>query len=91
MVFAPGANRVVTSIADSLAQNKVPHEVFSGREAKRRYPHQLKIPDEYTCVFEDGGGILKSQNAVAAFQVHIVHVYTVCPCLQSSIYCPTCV
>jgi glycine/D-amino acid oxidase-like deaminating enzyme len=68
LVFGPSENGAMVSIADSLARGKVPYEVFSGREANLRYPHQLKIPDTYTCVYEDGGGSLNAQKSVMAFQ-----------------------
>ena len=78
----------MVSIADSLARGKVPYEVFSGREANLRYPHQLKIPDTYTCVYEDGGGSLNAQKSVMAFQVprqiielpHVYNIYSLLHC-----------
>lgn len=52
----------------SLGERQVPHEVFTGEEANRRYP-QLKIPADYRCVFEKDGGILLADKALTAFQV----------------------
>ena len=68
-MFGPSDSKEVRSVADSLAKNKVPHDVFSGRDANSRYPHQLRLPDDYICVYEDGGGFLNAQKAVMAFQV----------------------
>jgi monomeric sarcosine oxidase len=68
LVFGPRHNSAVVSTAESLASGQVAHERFSGREANRRYPAQLKLPHDYMCVFEEGGGILHSQRAVLAFQ-----------------------
>lgn len=69
IVFGPRDCEEVKSVAESLSKNKVPHDVFSGHDANIRYPHQLRLPDDYYCVYEDGGGILNSQNALMAFQV----------------------
>ena len=71
-MFGPPQNSAVSSTARSLASGRVPHQTFSGREANRRYPQQLKLPEDYTCVFEEGGGILNAQRAVLAFQVQTV-------------------
>ena len=49
--------------------NDIPHEVMSGREANQRYPDQLKLPDDYKCVYEGSGGIILAAKALAAFQV----------------------
>jgi sarcosine oxidase/L-pipecolate oxidase len=68
LVFGPRKNIAVSSTAHSLASGQVPHEQFSGREANRRYSQQLKLPEDYQCVFEEGGGILNAQKAVLAFQ-----------------------
>ena len=73
MMFGPSDNRAVTCVADSLARHNVSHQVFNGHEANKRYPNQFKIPDNYSCVFEEKGGILQAQKAVAAFQVHNIH------------------
>ena len=79
-MFGPPKNSAVSSTARSLASGRVPHQTFSGREANRRYPQQLKLPEDYTCVFEEGGGILNAQRAVLAFQVYIQTVFfSSCP------------
>ena len=69
LVFGSSAGSDVANTVNSLSSNKIAHEVFSGREANLKYPHQLKIPDTYRCVHEDGGGILYAQKAVMTFQV----------------------
>lgn len=63
----PDVPELVQTI-QSLEENQVAHEVFSGEEANKKYP-QLKIPAEYMCVFEKDGGILLADKALAAFQV----------------------
>lgn len=68
-MLGPNDAAAVLSTADSLASSGVAHEVFSGRDANLRYPHQLKLPDTHKCVYEDGGGILNAQKAVLTFQV----------------------
>ena len=59
----------IQAYIDSMKGCGVPYEAFSGKEANRRYPHQLKLPDNYSCVFEDDGGILRANRALAALQV----------------------
>ena len=61
LVFGPDSNTGVAATADSLASGGMAHERFTGQEANRRYPHQLRLPDDYQCVSEEGGGILYSQ------------------------------
>ena len=68
-MFGPNDSPVVRTHKQSLRQCNVPHEVFAGSEANRRYPDQLKLPDSYACVFERDGGILRANKAVAALQV----------------------
>ena len=75
LVFGPDSNTGVAATAESLASGGVAHERFTGQEANRRYPHQLRLPDDYQCVFEEGGGILYSQRAVLAFQVICAYKY----------------
>ena len=77
LVFGPPTDPDVLSTARSLASGNVPYEELSGREANRRYPQQLKLPEDHRCVFEEGGGILNAQRAVLAFQVKLY-------CLQHS-------
>ena len=69
MVFGESNAPYVVTTAESLRQANIAHEVFTGHEAKRRYPHQLKIPDTYMCVREEDGGILYAQRALKAVQV----------------------
>ena len=53
----------------SLEANNIEHQVLSGEEANLKYPHQLQLPNDYTCVFEEYGGILRASKAVATIQV----------------------
>lgn len=69
LVFGPANSVSVAETAKSLASNGIFHEAFSGEEANKRYPHQLKLPANSKCVFEKDGGILFANKALAAFQV----------------------
>ena len=85
-MFGPRKNAAVHATAHSLARGQVPHERFSGREANRRYPHQLKLPEDYECVFEEGGGILYSQRAVQTFQVCMNTSLSPCTLISLSVF-----
>lgn len=73
LVFGPKGNSGVESVVTSLGTHGVAHEVLSGSEANSKYPQQLKLPEDFTCVFEEGGGILRASKAVFAFQVNALH------------------
>ena len=45
------------------------HKIMTGREVNELYPKQFKLPNDYLCVTEEDGGILKANTAVAALQV----------------------
>ena len=86
-MFGPKGNSGVDSIVTSLSTHGVGHEVFSGSEANSRYPQQLKLPDDYSCVFEGGGGILRASKAVFALQVNSLYD---CLCVWYSCFLRTC-
>ena len=44
---------------------------FLSVQANQRYPHQLKLPSNYQCLFDEDGGILLAARCVAAFQVRL--------------------
>ena len=69
LVIGPDGSLGVTDYIKSLASSSLPHEVFSGEEANRRYPHELKLPARTVCVLEENGGIIFASKALAAFQV----------------------
>ena len=71
MVFGPDDSVSVAEIAQSLASNGISYEEFSGEEANKRYPDQLKLPANTKCLYEKDGGILCANKAVAAFQVRM--------------------
>ena len=73
-------NDRVSEYIDSMKVNNVPHQVMSGREANKRYPQQLKLPEDYLCAFEEDGGILRASKAVAALQVWINKVILIIIC-----------
>ena len=60
----------VNSYIQSLKENNTPHRTMTGKEANAMYSKQLKLPDEYICVTEEDGGILKANTAVMALQVN---------------------
>ena len=68
-------NPEIQSYIDSLGGCGVNHEVFAGREANRRYPDQLKLPDSYTCVYEHNAGILRASKAVTTLQVSFSSIF----------------
>ena len=72
MVFGPDDSVSVAETAESLASNGMSYEEFSGEEANKRYPQQLKLPANSKCVYEKDGGILCASKALAAFQVRIM-------------------
>ena len=64
-----GDGEIVGQYIKSLETNNTPHQCLSGEEANLKYPHQLQLPNDYTCVFEEYGGILRASKAVATIQV----------------------
>ena len=70
-ILAFGDSKIQMYI-DSLSQNNIPHRIFTGKEANEIYPDQLCLPEDYVCVMEDDGGILRANAAVAALQVYIL-------------------
>ena len=74
--FGQNDDSVIQSYISSFRECGVPHEVFTGREANRRYPDQLKLPDSYKCVYEYDAGILRANRAVTTLQVGIATVLT---------------
>lgn len=66
MIFG---NDDVKKYINALKVNNHPHTIMSGKEANKKYPRQLKLPDNYLCVTEDNGGILQASSAVTALQV----------------------
>jgi len=59
--------------------NNIPHKTMTGREANKQYSQQLKLPNDYLCVFEEWGGILRAAKAVATLQVVTISVLFNCP------------
>ena len=80
-MLGPEGSRKVNYVATSLSTHGVAHQVFSGSEANSRYPQQLNLPENYKCVFEEDGGILRASKAVAALQVALdgcVFIHVIC-------------
>ena len=44
---------------------------MTGREANKIYSNQLKLPDEYMCIFAEDAGMIRAAHAVAILQVSI--------------------
>ncbi|XP_011404967.1 PREDICTED: uncharacterized protein LOC100633392 [Amphimedon queenslandica] len=60
-----------SSVADyiqSMEDNGVSHRVMRAKEVNDEYKDQLKLPDEYLCVSEEDGGILRASKAVDTLQ-----------------------
>ena len=53
----------------SLKDNSVSHKVMSPNEVNDSYNDQLKLPEDYLCVFEEDGGTLRASKAVTTLQV----------------------
>ncbi len=49
-----------------------------------RYPHQLDLPPDYSCVFERDGGTLLATKAVDVIQVLVVYIIMYLLCMQST-------
>ena len=69
------ANIEIQSYINSLKACGVSHDVFTGSEANRRYPDQLKLPDRYNCVYEPHAGVLRANRAVITLQVKPSNIY----------------
>ena len=63
-----------SSVADyiqSMEDNGVSHRVMTAKEVNDDYNDQLKLPDDYLCVSEEDGGILRASKAVDTLQVQM--------------------
>ena len=69
LVFGDANNKYVHQYIDTVQKCGVSHDVFTGSEANRRYPDQLKLPDSYNCVYEPHAGVLRANRAVITLQV----------------------
>ena len=70
MVFGENGDPYVQQTIKSMKIASIPHDVLSGAEINRRFPKQMKIPDDYVCVIEEDAGILYAQKALRAMQVN---------------------
>ena len=70
MVFGGNGDPYVQQTIKSMKIANIPHDVLSGAEINRRFPKQMKIPDDYMCVIEEDAGILYAQKALRAMQVN---------------------
>ena len=56
--------------ADILAKYGVQHEILKGgKEIEKRFPHIVGYGEEWTAVYEPGGGTLMAENCLKAVQV----------------------
>ena len=76
--FGPSTAKELNATAAALRACGVPHQIFSGQEANRRYPNQLKLPPTHKCIYQDEGGILYAHRALMAFQVEIIIIDAFC-------------
>ena len=64
----------VQQTIDSMKKANISHNVLSSSETNRRFPKQMKIPDDHICVFEKDAGILYAQKALHAMQVYSYYI-----------------
>ena len=69
IIFAEEKIGLVQRYAKSMEDNLVPHQVMPAREANEKYSDQLQLPEDYLCLTEEDGGILRASKAVATLQV----------------------
>ena len=79
MYFGPKTSESLWSIAESLEEQGLPHEVMDAEEGNKRVPI-LNLPLDYKCIMEENAGILKAPNALKAFQVMVQFCVCVCVC-----------
>jgi sarcosine oxidase len=61
----PGAPLVAGSLRSAI-EHALPHEVLRPREVNRRFP-ALSLPNEWDCVFQPDGGVLRPEKAIRLF------------------------
>ena len=59
----------VQQYAKLMEDNSVPYQVMPARDANKKYSDQLQLPEDYLCLIEEDGGILRASKAVATLQV----------------------
>ena len=65
-----GSASKVNAYYDSIHdKKKVSCVLMTSKETNEKYSKQLKLPDDFVCVFEDDAGLLKADVALAALQV----------------------
>ena len=69
IIFGEEKIGLVQRYAKSMEDNLVPHQVMPAREANKKYSDQLQLPEDYLCLTEEDGGILRASKAVATLQV----------------------
>ena len=55
----------------SLEANSVSHKIMSSQEINKKYSQQIQLPENYMCIYEEWGGILRASKAVDTIQVSI--------------------
>ena len=73
--FGQSDEQKLNDTIESLRVNGTPHEEFTGHEANKRYPQQLKIPPTHKCFYDSMGGLLYASRALLAFQVNSMLIY----------------
>ena len=60
---------VIQQYAKSIEDNSVPHQVMPASKVNKKYSDLLQLPEDYLCLTEEDGGILRASKAVATLQV----------------------
>ena len=69
--FADMGKKGLDSYLDSMRVNNLPFKFWTGDEANRAYPRQLKVHPSCSCIYEEDGGVLKASVGLRALQVYI--------------------
>ncbi len=59
----------MTEFHKKVTANGVESQLLSGKEVNEKYPKQLKLPDDYSCVFVHKSGMIRASHALATLQV----------------------
>ena len=80
-VVGEKGNECVEAYIEPMKENGVDFELSSGTNVMKKYSGQMKLPDDYMCVFEGDSGILKARKAMEVIQVRSEFVVLKCMAL----------
>lgn len=63
LIIAPESSEYIRSVKESASQHKLPLEVLTPEGVMQRWP-QIKVPENYTCIFEANSGYLECEVAI---------------------------